>query len=212
MENRMLNQTCREFIDALASREPVPGGGGASALVGAVGMALGSMVGELTLGKKKYAEYETEISELLFRSRELIDEMEQMVRKDAEAYLPLSEAYKMPHSSEEEITARDQAIQDALTAAAEAPLELAETCLKALRILDSFSLIGNRLAISDAGAGAAVCLAALKGARLSALINLKSMKNKEKRKELSDKLDAITDSGIHLAEITYARVEKLCSE
>ena len=208
----MLNQTCREFIDALASKEPVPGGGGASALVGAVGMALGSMVGELTLGKKKYAEYETEISELLFRSRELIDEMEQMVRKDAEAYLPLSEAYKMPHSSEEEITARDQAIQDALTAAAEAPLELAETCLKALRILDSFSLIGNRLAISDAGAGAAVCLAALKGARLSALINLKSMKNKEKRKELSDKLDAITDSGIHLAEITYARVEKLCSE
>lgn len=212
MENGMLNQTCREFIDALASREPVPGGGGASALVGAVGMALGSMVGELTLGKKKYAEYETEISELLFRSRELIDEMEQMVKKDAEAYLPLSEAYKMPHSSEEEITARDRAIQDALVAAAEAPLELAEACLKALRILDSFSLIGNRLAISDAGAGAAVCLAALKGARLSALINLKSMKNKEKRKELSDKLDAITDSGIHLAEITYARVEKFCSE
>ena len=55
----MLNQTCREFIDVLASKEPVPGGGGASALVGAVGMALGSMVGELTIGKKKYAEYET---------------------------------------------------------------------------------------------------------------------------------------------------------
>ena len=62
----MLNQTCRDFIDALASREPVPGGGGASALAGAVGMALGSMVGELTVGKKQYEEYDTEISELLF--------------------------------------------------------------------------------------------------------------------------------------------------
>lgn len=208
----MLNQTCREFIDVLASKEPVPGGGGASALVGAVGMALGSMVGELTIGKKKYAEYETEVSELLFRSRELIDELEQMVTKDAEAYLPLSESYRMPRSSEKENAKREQAIQDALITAAEAPLEIAEACLKALRILDSFSLIGSKLAISDAGAGAAICLAALKGARLSVLINLKSMKNKEKRKELSDKLDAITDSGVHLAEITYARVEKICSE
>lgn len=77
--------------------------------------------------------------------------------------------------------------------------------------MDSFSLIGSRLAVSDAGTGAAICLAALKGARLNVLINLKLMKDEEKRKELSDKLDAITDSGVHLAEITYARVEKACS-
>ncbi len=208
----MLNQTCKEFIDVLASKEPAPGGGGASAFVGAIGMALGSMVGELTIGKKKYAEYETEIASLLFRSQELTDQFERLVVKDAEAFLPLSEAYKMPHFTEEEDAAKDRAIQKALVAAAEVPLEIAELCLKALRILDSFSLIGSRLAISDAGTGAAICLAALKGARLSVLINLKSMKDEEKRKELSDKLDAITDSGIHLAEITYARVEKACSE
>lgn len=84
----MLNRTCREFIDVLASREPVPGGGGASALAGAVGIALGAMVGELTVGKKKYAEHEAEISNLIFRSQELIQKFDELVTKDAEAFLP----------------------------------------------------------------------------------------------------------------------------
>ena len=131
--------------------------------------------------------------------------------KDAEAFLPLAAAYRMPKSTPEEARAQEQAVQEALIAAAQAPLEIAETCLKALRILDSFSLIGSRLAVSDAGTGAAICLAALKGARLNVLINLKLMKDEEKRKELSDKLDAITDSGVHLAEITYASGESLFS-
>lgn len=207
----MLNRTCREFIDVLASREPVPGGGGASALTGAIGIALGAMVGELTVGKEKYAEHEAEISNLIFRSQELIQQFDELVTKDAEAFLPLAEAYKMPKSTPEESEAREQAVQAALVAAAEAPLEIAENCVKALRILDSFSLIGSRMAVSDAGTGAAICLAALKGARLNVLVNLQLMKDKEKRKELSDKLDAITDTGIHLADITYARVEKACS-
>ncbi len=207
----MLNRTCREFIDVLASREPVPGGGGASALTGAIGIALGAMVGELTVGKEKYAEHEAEISNLIFRSQELIQQFDELVTKDAEAFLPLAEAYKMPKSTPEESEAREQAVQAALVAAAEVPLEIAENCVKALRILDSFSLIGSRMAVSDAGTGAAICLAALKGARLNVLVNLQLMKDKEKRKELSDKLDAITDTGIHLADITYARVEKACS-
>lgn len=207
----MLNRTCREFIDVLASREPVPGGGGASALTGAIGIALGAMVGELTVGKEKYAEHEAVISNLIFRSQELIQQFDELVTKDAEAFLPLAEAYKMPKSTPEESEAREQAVQAALVAAAEVPLEIAENCVKALRILDSFSLIGSRMAVSDAGTGAAICLAALKGARLNVLVNLQLMKDKEKRKELSDKLDAITDTGIHLADITYARVEKACS-
>lgn len=207
----MLNRTCREFIDVLASREPVPGGGGASALTGAIGIALGAMVGELTVGKEKYAEHEAEISNLIFRSQELIQQFDELVTKDAEAFLPLAEAYKMPKFTPEESEAREQAVQAALVAAAEVPLEIAENCVKALRILDSFSLIGSRMAVSDAGTGAAICLAALKGARLNVLVNLQLMKDKEKRKELSDKLDAITDTGIHLADITYARVEKACS-
>ena len=179
----MLNRTCREFIDVLASREPVPGGGGASALTGAIGIALGAMVGELTVGKEKYAEHEAEISNLIFRSQELIQQFDELVTKDAEAFLPLAEAYKMPKSTPEESEAREQAVQAALVAAAEVPLEIAENCVKALRILDSFSLIGSRMAVSDAGTGAAICLAALKGARLNVLVNLQLMKDKEKRKE-----------------------------
>ncbi len=129
----MLNRTCREFIDVLASREPVPGGGGASALASAVGIALGAMVGELTVGKKKYAEHEAEISNLIFRSQELIQKFDELVTKDAEAFLPLAAAYRMPKSTPEEARAQEQAVQEALIAAAQAPLEIAETCLKALR-------------------------------------------------------------------------------
>lgn len=108
----MLNRTCREFIDVLASREPVPGGGGASALAGAVGIALGAMVGELTVGKKKYAEHEAEISNLIFRSQELIQKFDELVTKDAEAFLPLAAAYRMPKSTPEEARAQEQAVQE----------------------------------------------------------------------------------------------------
>ena len=118
----------------------------------------------------------------------------------------------MPKSTPEETAARESAIQAALVTAAEAPLEIAETCLKALRILDGFSLIEAVWLSAMPERGAAICLAALKGARLNVLVNLRLMKDKEKRKELSDKIDAVTDSGIHLAEMTYARVEKACSE
>ncbi len=208
----MVNLTCKDFVSELASNKPVPGGGGASALAGAIGTALGAMVGELTIGKKKYEEYEAEVSNLIFRSQELIGEFETLVQKDADAFLLLSEAYKIPAGTEAEKAAKNKAIQECLLAAAQAPLEIAEASLKALRILDSFSLIGNRLAVSDAGTGAAICLAALKGARLNVLINLRLMEDKETKKEIVDKLNTITDTGIHLADITYARVEKLCSE
>jgi len=206
--NIMLEKKCSEFINELGTSAPVPGGGSASALVGAIGIALGTMVGELTTGKKNYEQYEAEVSNLIYRSKELTEEFQAAVNADVQAFEPLASAFKMPKASPEEKAAREEAIQAGLAAAADAPLHLAELCVKALRVLDSYSLVGNKLAISDAGTGAALCEAALKGAKLNVMVNVNMMKDPEVKKSYKNRIDALVDTGIHLAEITYARVEK----
>lgn len=208
----MLEKSCNEFIDQLASNAPVPGGGSASALTAAIGMALGSMVGELTSGNKKFSEYETEVSELLFRSSELIGRFKELTLMDMEAFERLNKALKLPRSTEEEKASRTEAVQTALVGAAEAPLLIVEECVKALKILDSYSLIGNNFVISDAGTGTALCEAALKGARLNVLVNLKLMKDTELRDSMKQRLDAASETGRHLAKLTYERVEQICED
>ena len=94
--------SCEEFVDVLASKAPVPGGGGASALVGAIGMALGNMVGSLTVGKKKYADVEADIIALKEKATALQADFLRLVEADAEAFEPLAKAYGMPRETEEE--------------------------------------------------------------------------------------------------------------
>ena len=94
--------TCTEFVEVLASKAPVPGGGGASALVGAVGTALGNMVGSLTVGKKKYADVEDEMYELKAKCDQLQKDFLRLIERDAEVFEPLSKAYGMPKETEEE--------------------------------------------------------------------------------------------------------------
>ena len=106
MENPNRNfksQTCEDFIEVLASKAAVPGGGGASALAGAIGIALGNMVGSLTVGKKTYADVEEEIIECKKQADEIAKEFLELMDKDAEAFEPLSKAYGLPKSTPEEI-------------------------------------------------------------------------------------------------------------
>lgn len=206
----MLDLSCSEFIDTLGSKASVPGGGSASALVGALGMALGTMAGELTAGKEKFAQHEQKLEQLLKNSKELTEELKQAVYDDMKAFEPLAQAYKLPSSTDEEKAFRQQTIQDSLREAAEAPLNLAELSLKALHILDEYSRIENRLVISDAGTGAALCKAALQGAKLNVLTNLRLMKNEDIKTELENRLNKVTTEGNELADSIYSRVEALC--
>ena len=98
----LLENTTIEFLNKLASRDPVPGGGGASAAVGAFAAALGSMVSNLTIGKKKYAAVEDEVKELKSQLQKLQEELILLVDKDAEAFLPRAVAYRLPKTTEEE--------------------------------------------------------------------------------------------------------------
>ena len=180
---------CNEFVEVLGSKAPVPGGGGASALVGAVGTALGNMVGALTVGKKKYADVEEEMKELMAKATTLQDELLHLIERDAEVFEPLSKAYGMPRETEEEKAEKARVMEIVLKDACSVPMEIMEKCCEAIDLIVEFAAKGSALAISDAGVGAAFCKAALEGASLNVYINTKSMKNREYAEELNEKCD-----------------------
>ena len=182
---------CNEFVEVLASKAPVPGGGGASALVGAVGTALGNMVGSLTVGKKKYAEVEEEMYELKAKCDQLQKDFLRLIERDAEVFEPLSKAYGMPRETEEEKAEKARVMAIVLKDACSVPMEIMEKCCEAIDIIAEFAAKGSALAISDAGVGVAFCKAALKGASLNVYINTKSMADKELAAELNAKCDSM---------------------
>ncbi|MCF0132871.1 MAG: cyclodeaminase/cyclohydrolase family protein [Blautia sp.] len=182
---------CDEFVEVLASKAPVPGGGGASALAGAIGTALGNMVGSLTVGKKKYASVEAEMHELKARCDQLQKELLVLVEKDAEVFAPLAKAYGMPIETEEEKAEKARVMELVLKDACGVPMEIMERCCEAIEILKEFAEKGSVIAISDAGVGASICKAALRGASLNVFINTKSMADRAYAAQLNAKADAM---------------------
>ena len=197
---------CNEFVEVLASKAPVPGGGGASALVGAIGTALGNMVGSLTVGKKKYADVEEEMWELKAKSDKLQAELLRLIERDAEVFEPLSKAYGMPRVTEEEKAEKARVMEIVLKDACSVPMEIMEKCCEAIDIIVEFAAKGSALAISDAGVGVAFCKAALKGASLNVYINTKSMQNREYAEELNAKCDAMLEKYTKIADEVFDSV------
>ena len=197
---------CNEFVEVLASLAPVPGGGGASALVGAVGTALGNMVGSLTVGKKKYADVEEEMWALKSKADTLQKELLALVERDAEVFEPLSKAYGMPRETEEQKAEKARVMEIVLKDACSVPMEIMEKCCEALDLLVEFAAKGSALAISDAGVGAVFCKAALQGASLNVYINTKSMKNREYAEELNNKADAMLEKYTKIADQIFESV------
>lgn len=170
--------SCEDFVTVLATKAPVPGGGGASALVGAIGTALGNMVASLTVGKKKYADVEEHIYLLKEKADKLQNELLELVGRDAEVFEPLSKAYGMPKNTEEEKVEKDRVMEHALKEACSVPLEIMYKCCEAIELHKEFAEKGSTLAVSDAGVGVVFCKAALQGASLNVFINTKAMKDK----------------------------------
>ncbi|HIU77181.1 MAG TPA: cyclodeaminase/cyclohydrolase family protein [Candidatus Pelethocola excrementipullorum] len=197
---------CNEFVEVLGSKAPVPGGGGASALVGAVGMALGNMVGSLTVGKKKYADVEAEMYELKAKSDQLQKDLLRLIERDAEVFEPLSKAYGMPRETEADKAEKARVMEIVLKDACSVPMEIMEKCCEAIDLLVEFGAKGSALAISDAGVGAACCKAALKGASLNVYINTKSMANKEYAKQLNAKCDGMLEKYTKIADEVFESV------
>jgi methenyltetrahydrofolate cyclohydrolase len=207
----MLELSCLKFIDDLSSKAPVPGGGGAAAFVGSIGVALGSMVGNLTVGKEKYADVEEDILILLKKSEALIMRLNQLVQKDAAVFEPLAKAYGLPMTTSQERAEKDQVMQDVLIQATKVPLAIAECSLDGIRLLDQYARKGSRLALSDAGVGVIFCKAAIQGSKLNVLTNLKLMKDEVLKTELLNKMNTIEKEGLKMADSVYQYVEEqLC--
>ena len=198
----MLNRSVTEFTEVLASRSAVPGGGGASALVGAIGIALGNMVGELTVGKKKYADVEEDVKALMERAQDLRIRLLACVNKDAEAFEPLSRAYGIP----KEDPARDEIMEQCLRDAAAAPLEILDLCCEAIELQREFADKGSALAISDAATGVVFCWSAMYGAAVNVKVNTKSMKDRAYADQINAHVDAQMAKYWPVAEKVYEDV------
>ena len=177
----MMDRSCREFVAALASGAPTPGGGGAAALVGAVGTALGNMVGALTVGKKRYVGVEEEIRALMAECDSLQSALLDQVAADAECFAPLARAYSIPKDDPD----REAALEEATLNACTAPLEIMRLCARAIECAAQFAEKGSRLALSDAGCAAILCKAALQAASLNVFINTGALRDRTAADELN---------------------------
>lgn len=199
---KMLDKPASEFLAELSSNAPVPGGGGASAAVGAFAAALGMMVTNLTIGKKKYAEYEEEVKAVRDRLEGLRDQLVDLVDADAVAFEPLSKAYSIPKDD----PARGTIMENALYEASIVPMKIMETILAAAQDLEILVEKGSRLAVSDVGVGILFAQAAIEGASLNVYINTSSMTDRERAAALDARADAIIAEGAALKERIYSGV------
>ncbi|MBE5908051.1 MAG: cyclodeaminase/cyclohydrolase family protein [Lachnospiraceae bacterium] len=202
----MAESTIYQFINELSSDAPIPGGGGASGLVAACGMALGNMVLSLTTGKKKFEQYQDEIDELIEKGNNLTEALLRGMDADAAAFIPLTMAYRMPKDTEEEQAKRDAVMEEALVTASEAPLHMMANIMEAMHLIHRIAEIGSRMAISDAGVGIQCCMAAMHGASLNVFINTKSMKNREVAEDMNRRADALIKEAELVGNRTYELV------
>lgn len=200
------SMTIQEFLDVLSSKEPVPGGGGASALAGALGNALGQMVANLTIGKKKYALVEDEIKELAERMKGIQGQFSALADQDAKVFAPLAKCYSLPSGTEEEKAYKAEVMEARLLDVSLVPMEIMEKASEMLEIMDILADKGSRMAVSDVGVGVQFIRTALLGAVMNVYINTKSMKNREKAEEMNEKAEHLIKEGTEAADRIYQKV------
>ena len=198
----MTKLSCEKFLAELASKAPTPGGGGTAALVGAAGVALGNMVGNLTTGKKKYAAVEADIQALNTRADALRKELEALVQADADAFAPLAAAYGLPKDTPEQAAHKAAVLEKALDAACAVPLEVMEKCAEGIALVEEYAAKGSVMA----GCAAALCKAALQAASLNVFINTKLMADRERAAALDAKTDKLLDEFVSRADAVFASV------
>ena len=203
---KIAQKSCVDFIEVLASKSAVPGGGGAAALAGAIGMALGSMVCNLTTGKKKYAEYEEAIQEILSKASKLEEELLSMIDKDAEGFYPLSKAYGLPTSTEEEKKFKAETMEKCLKVACEVPMNIVRLCFDSIKLHEELVDKGSKLAISDVGCGVQCLRAAILSGQLNVIINVNSMTDREYAEKIEKECDQLVKDGIRICDEVYQKV------
>lgn len=200
----LTEQTLVEFTQALASKAPVPGGGGAAALAGALSAALCAMVGQFTVGKKKYAAVEAEVQAVLDRAEGLRLRLLELVEEDARAFAPLSRAYAIPKEDPD----RARVLEEAALGACRAPEEMVRRCGEVLELLAEMGEKGSRLLISDVGCGALLCRAAMESAAMNVYINTRSLQDRAAAGRLEAEIDGLLQLSLPRADALAAAVTR----
>lgn len=202
----LMNLSCEAFLEDLAGSAPAPGGGGAAALVGAAGAALGNMVGSLTVGKKKYAAVEADILILNRRAAALRKRLEGLVQADADAFAPLAAAYKLPKETPEQQVHKAAVLETALEGACAVPLEIMSACCEGIALAAEYAEKGSVMAVSDAGCAALFCKAALQAAGLNVSINTRLMADNAHAAALNAQADAMLAEFVPQADQIYEKL------
>ncbi|MDR0596230.1 MAG: cyclodeaminase/cyclohydrolase family protein [Clostridiales Family XIII bacterium] len=197
-----------EFVFELSSRNPTPGGGGASALAGALGIALGGMVANLTIGKPSYADGEDELKSLKVAAYRVQKELLELIQRDADAFGPLAGAYRMPSGTDEERESKERVMESALKEASLVPLAMMKLCAESVVLLERLAALGNRLALSDAACGAALTAAAMRSAWLNVAVNTVSMRDGEFAGRVNAEGEALLREWIPRADAIYNGIEQ----
>ena len=198
---RLTDRSCGDFAQVLASKESVPGGGGAAALAGALGVALCQMAGNFTLGKKKYADVQEDIERNLNEAETLRIRLVDLVEEDAKAFFPLSKAYSIPKDD----PTREKILEEATLNACKAPMEMLETLNRAMELLEEMLSIGTKMLVSDVGCGAILCKAAMESAAMNVFINTGSLKDREMANRLETRAD-------ELLEVSTRKADRIACE
>lgn len=199
--NHLTSLSCNAFAEALAARAPVPGGG-AAAMVGALGTALCSMAGNFTAGKKKFAAVEADVQRMLADCEALRIRFLELVDMDAEAFVPMSKAYAIPKDDPN----REQILEEAAQNACKAPLEMVRCCAKVLVLLEEMLEKGSRLLLADVGCGALLCRAAMESAAMNVFVNTAVLRDRETAARLEQQVDEVLKVCLPLADKIAAAV------
>ena len=198
--------TCEDFANKLASKEPVPGGGGVAALAGSLGAALASMVANYSIGKKKFLGMEAKHQEIIDKSCDLMNKLMALIDEDAENFEPLSKAYGLPANTEEEKAEKEKVLQGCLKVAASGPVKMVEYVYEAIKIQEELVDISTKIIISDVGCGVQMLKAALYSANLNVIVNMNSINDEAYVAETNAKVNAMVKEGAEIADKVYGKV------
>lgn len=202
----MQSLTISDFLEQLASAEPTPGGGGAAALMGAMGMGLIAMVARVTLGKKGSESVAEELAHQIQESDDCRQRFSAMIRDDAEAFDALMAAFKLPRDSVAAIDARAMAIQRGYEGATEVPLRCLRMAVEGLRLAQRSAQLGHRNVLSDSGVAVHGLLSALRSAALNVAINVPAIRDEKFVAQAQEEVTRLTGQAEALATTTLALV------
>lgn len=195
-----------EYVKELGSKAPVPGGGGASAVAGALSAALAGMVCNLTVGKKSYIAVEDDVKKILEDMNKHMESFIKLSDKDAEVFYPLSQAYGFKPQNDEEKKLHEENMEKLLFDAAMVPLNIMKEAYSMLDAIDFLAKKGSKLAVSDAGVAVSMLRSAVCGAMMNVVINVKYMKDRLKAQNLMDEASEILENTMNKADIIYREV------